>query len=108
VSGQPTTRAYVPHYVNEDGDAWIERGIAPWPRIQREGFAALDEMGSDATNYRRTYEGIDRECRVSDVNEYVHGDDDGCADAQGIDYNDPAFRPCCRTIEAHHFRAVER
>ncbi|HEX5016486.1 MAG TPA: hypothetical protein VFX15_02740 [Actinomycetes bacterium] len=96
-------------YVNGDGDVWIERGTAPWPRIQREAFNVLYEMGwGRADGYSMEYQGAEKDVRVSDEHEYPHGDDDGCADYQGKDYNDPGFEPCCRSIEAHHFRGVER
>ncbi len=99
-------------YVSEDGDVWIERGSAPWPRIQREGYAMLDEMGwGVADGYRREYVGIETDVRVSDNNEAgaIHGDDDACADASDVDLDNPpeGWEPCCRTVTAHHFRGVE-
>lgn len=94
-------------YINEDGDLWIERGVAPWPAIQHEAAAMAAEI-SDSGKVR--YEGIQVDVRVSDNNEasMVHGDDDGCADSQfGGDPAPDGWEPCCRTVEAHHFRAVE-
>lgn len=94
-------------YVNEEGEVWIERGSARWPAIQREARNILDEMGYDL-DYVMRYEGIVKDARVSDENEFPHLDDVGCIEAQGEDYDASTFVPCCRTIEAHNFRAVER
>lgn len=96
-------------YVNDEGDIWIERGSAPWPRVLREARSMADEILDTYPNGILRYEGIDHGVRVSDNHETdgVHGDDDGCADSQDMDYNDPAFVPCCRTVVAYHFRAVE-
>jgi hypothetical protein len=96
-------------YVNDEGDIWIERGSAAWPRIVREARWMADELLDVYPNGILLYEGIDPDVRVSDNHEAggVHGDDHGCADWQEKDRNDPAFEPCCRTIIAHHFRAVE-
>lgn len=93
-------------YINEDGDLWIERGTAPWPKVRQAACWMADEI-SDSGKVR--YVGIEKDVRVSDNNEAgsVHGDDDGCADSQGVDYDDPGFEPCCRTVEAYHFQAVE-
>jgi hypothetical protein len=97
-------------YVNEDGEVWIERGSAAWPKIQHEAYSMLDEMGwGPWDGYRREYVGIEEGVRVSDQHEYSHGDDDGCADSQNVEDSEaPGFVPCCRTITAHHFRGVER
>jgi len=95
-------------YVSDDGDVWIERGVGPWPKIQREAKNILYEMGYDEGPMR--YVGLEQDARVSDNNEpnWVHGDDDACADAH-FEGDDPpeGWEPCCRTIVAHHFRAEE-
>ena len=93
---------YIPTYISEDGDIWIERGVAPWPRIQAEARSIADEMG-DYWSYDRTvmrYVGVEEGVRVSDENEAP------CSEYP----DDPEWKPCecCRTITAHHFRAVER
>jgi hypothetical protein len=82
-------------YVSNEGDVWIERGDAPWPRIQRAARMILDEMGYDEPGYPMRYEGIEQGVRVSDNNEAdgVHAEETGC--------------DCCRTVVAHHFRAED-
>lgn len=92
-------------YVNDDGDIWIERGSTTWPRAQREAAVTARDIGDYYSVSR--YEGIDLDVRVSDEHEYAHGDDDACADSQDMDYDDPNFTPCCRTVAAYHFRSVE-
>lgn len=92
-------------YMNDDGDIWIERGSGTWPQIQREARATLDMI--DEPEHSMVYLGLEKDVRVSDVHEYVHYDDDGCADAQDVSLEArelPVFEPCCRTVEAHHFR----
>jgi hypothetical protein len=91
-------------YVNDDGDVWIERGVAPWPVIRHWGRIMAIELGGDLSEYV----GIEFDVRVSDEHEYSHGDDDGCADSRDTTIKAPGFVACCRTITAHHFRAVER
>lgn len=84
-------------YVNDDGDIWIERGSAPWPAIQHEAREMADVLSGWPSDTRLVYDGIDLAIRVSDENEApceLWSDDPPCA--------------CCRTIDAHHFRAVER
>lgn len=92
-------------YINEDGDMWYERGSATWPRIR----SAASGDAWMVTDGKMEYVGIEKDVRVSDNHEAggVHGDDDGCADSQGKEFEDPSFEPCCRTIEAYHFRASE-
>ena len=89
-------------YVSEDGDVWFERGDTSWNEARKQAKWYID--GWD----RIVYVGIETGVRVSDELEYVHGDDDACADAQGADFDSPEFAPCCRDIEAYHFRGEDR
>lgn len=94
-------------YVNEDGDLWIERGDVSWNRAQHEARGYLvGEMEADAIRYV----GKENDTRVSDEIEYVHMDDDGCADADDVDLANPpkGWKPCCRTANTYHFEAVYR
>ena len=84
-------------YVNEEGDIWIERGSAPWPRIQREARSMATEVLDFYPNGILRYEGIETDVRVSDTREAPHMFDEDRCEEDG----------CCRTIVAHHFRAVE-
>jgi hypothetical protein len=100
-------------YVNEDGDVWIERGSAPWPRIQREARYMLDELGCGPSDgFVIEYLGIETGVNVSDEHEYPHHDPpDGCRDSLDLEDGEeppPGWQPCCRVIEAHHFRGDER
>lgn len=80
-------------YGNEAGDIWIERGSAPWPRIQHEAKASAWFEWADDGVLR--YEGIEEDVRVSDEREFPHLEPEDCPG-------------CCRTIVAHHFRMEER
>lgn len=97
-------------YVNEDGDLWIERGSCSWNEAQREAKGYLvGEFSADAIEYVGAESGV----RVSDENEYVHWDEEDCREIaeDGLPEGEelPAdWRPCCRTVEAWHFRAVIR
>ena len=93
-------------YVNEDGDFWLERDGTPWPRILAEAASWAHQMGDWDSVMR--YDGIQKDVRVSDELEYVHGDDDGCADAQGTTIDDPGFTPCCRTTTCYAFHVGSR
>lgn len=93
-------------YVSDNGDVWIERFDVPWPRAQAEARSYLSEMGWE--DEPMDFVGVEQEVRVSDEHEYVHGDDDGCADSQDTTIEAPGFVACCRTIAAYHFRGRER
>jgi len=96
------TARWVDPYINEDTrDLYFERGQAPWPRILASAKSWARQMGEEATV--AVYKGIIQDGRVSDIHEYVHGDDDGCADSQDMEYEDPKFVPCCRSAVLYHF-----
>ena len=96
-------------YTNQDGEIWIERGDGSWNQAQREAKYTLEEMGYDRVEgYVIRYAGISQKIRVTDEHEWAHGDDDGCADYQGKELDDPTFEPCCREIEAWHWYAEAR
>ena len=97
--------SYIPVYVEPSGPGfWIERGKVSWPKVLHEAANMARELGGDVMSY----EGIVKDARVSDEQDWVHADDDGCADSQGVAFEDPAFVPCCRTVEAYAFTSVER
>lgn len=63
------------------------------------------ELGGDVMEY----EGLKKDVRISDEREDPHGDDDGCADSMFEGDPPPeGWVPCCRTVDAYEFRAVER
>lgn len=82
-------------YVNDEGDIWIERGSAPWPKVQREARAMADELIDVRPYAILRYEGIEQDVRVSDEHE---------APAMA---GEEGHEACCRVIDAYHFRAVE-
>lgn len=88
-------------YVNDDGDFWLERDGTPWPKILKEAASWARELGDPMSVMR--YDGIQHDVRVSDELEYVHMDDDGCADSQGKESDDPDFEPCCRSTTCYAF-----
>lgn len=93
-------------YVNPNGpEFWLVKDGTPWPKVRHEAAIWARELGGDAA----AYEGIKTDARISDETEWVHGDDDGCADSQfGGDEPPEGWVPCCRTVVAYEFRAVER
>jgi hypothetical protein len=97
-------RQVIVPYTNDDGDIWIERGIAPWPAVQREASLIAREVG-DYDSIAK-YIGIEKGVRVSDEHEYPH--DEEMEDPQeAADRDMPVCDGCCRTIEAYHFQSVE-
>lgn len=87
-------QTYVPVYVNDDGDMWIERGVVPWPRVLHEAADMARTIGEPDSV--ALYEGIVEDVRVSDERECPHMDDDGCGGEE-----------CCRTISAYAFHSAE-
>lgn len=96
-------------YMNDDGDLWFPRGEWTWNAAQHEAAEwARWTVGGWA---RARYEGITRDCRVSDEREETHpvecdpvennGRDDVMIEEFGL------CDGCCRTVEAYHFLVVE-
>ncbi len=93
-------------YVSDNGDIWIERGSAPWPAILAEARSMADEILDYYPSGVLRYDGIQSNVRVSDEHEYPHGEDLEEPE-EALDREMEVCNGCCRTITAHHFRAVE-
>jgi hypothetical protein len=94
-------------YMNDDGDLWYPRGDWRWNEAQA---AAASEAHWTVGDWAKAeYEGITT-VRVSDEREDPHlGDcreeiEDQMEEGEHLPED---FEPCCRTVEAYHFRVVE-
>jgi hypothetical protein len=94
-------------YVNPNGpEFFFIRGEAPWPTVLKEAASWARQMGDwDSV---LGYDGISDDIRISDEHEWVHWDDESCAEHQDTTVDDPNFVPCCRTVSGYQFRVTER